>query len=150
MALYVKFAIKQRPKTINEFLLLFYTQDTFYNQAHAEYTYYDKSCKKVHCTKIRRSFDDLLELVKTYYPSTTPKILISKLLKLKIPDYPTIYLTSCNEMKKLRISYYKKGLYTKSYESIIITNKYNSKYSWGELLSKININSQKEFDEYIK
>ena len=38
-------------------------------------TYSDKGCAYEQCGRGRhRSFDDLLELAKTYYPKTTPKL----------------------------------------------------------------------------
>ena len=146
MAIYVNF---KKPRTINEFLLTFYTQREGSSQAYAAITYTNKECTYVQCDKIRRSFDDLLEIVQTYYPSTTPELLISRLLKLKIPNYNSIYLINCEGMRKLRISYYNGG-FKSTYSKAILVSKYDSKYSWKELLNMIGITNDEQYENYIK
>lgn len=147
MAIYVKF---KKPRTINEFLILFYTRREGSGQAYAAYTYYDKNCHREQCNKIRRSFDDLLELVQTYYPSTTPKILISRLLKLKLNNYKYICLTNCSGMSKIRISYFIYADYASNYNKAVSIDKLKSKYSWKDLLDKIGITNEKQYQDYIK
>jgi hypothetical protein len=150
MAIYVKFAEEQKPRSINDFLIKFYTQRPSFEQVYAAFTYNDKECTLIQCDKIRRSFDDLLELVKTYYPSTTEKILISKLLKLKIDGYHSIFLTNCSGMYRVRISYFTTKTNQRSFQSIIGVNQYNSKNSWKELLEMIGITTEEQYLEYIK
>jgi hypothetical protein len=147
MAIYVNF---KKPRTINEFLLMFYTQrNNNTHQSTAAITYFNNKCTIVQCDKIRRSFDDLLELVQTYYPSTTPKILIGKLLKLKIPEYNSIMLTNCGGMKRIRISYFAHSSYKTNYDNAIGINKLDSKYSWKDLLDMIGIMNEQQYENYI-
>lgn len=151
MSIYVKFAEEKKPKTINEFLIKFYTnRNIIMGQASADITYSDKKCFITQCDRTRRSFDDLLELTKTYYTSITPKTLMSKLLKLKPHKNSIIYLTNCSGMMKTRISFYIYGYEVRSYENIIIESKYNSKYSWKELFDMLNIKNNEQLKKYIK
>ncbi len=47
-------------------------------------TYYDKNCNQIQCGPGKnRSFDDILALCKTYFPSATPKKVFLNLLKIK-------------------------------------------------------------------
>lgn len=151
MAIYVKFAEEKKPKSIKEFLLIFYTTKyrNQFQQVYAVETFNDKDCVDLQSNHIRRSFDDMLELVKTYYPSTTPKILMHNLLRLEIP-YHHIYLTNCNDMRRIRISFYKNsyGFYA-NYESICNVTQMGSKYSWEHLLNMLNINNNTDLNNYI-
>jgi len=142
MAIYVKFAEEKKPKSIKEFLTKFYTNRTCSHngQAISDVTYFNKNCNIVQSSHIRRSFDDLLELIQTYYPSTTPKILMSNLLKLKLNKYSYIMLTNCSGMKRIRISYFSGyNRHGTDYKEAIKVDKLTSKYSWEDLLHMLNI-----------
>lgn len=153
MALYVKFAEEKKPRTIREFLIKYYTNpvDTskYASQTHAHSTYKDKRCTQLHSRHMRRSFDDLHEIVQTYFPRATPKMVFKRLLKLKHPLYTNLILTNCDGMMRIRISLYKDGNNSPStYYSAVNTAKYNSKYSWKDLFEMVGITNQDEFERY--
>lgn len=152
MAIYIKF---KRPRTVKEFLNMFYQKDRYdSHKLVASETYKDKECTILQCDKNRiRSYDDLYELVKTYYPSYNRKKLTLLLVKSDFNNNIIGgYFGSCADMLKIRyIPIIRKGSYSEvlmdNYFEICETSKYRSKYSWKELFSKVGINSQKDFNK---
>ncbi len=147
MALYVKF---KKPRTIKEFLIEFY-KNTDYGCGTAGVTYFDVECTKIHCSKSYRSFDDLLELVQTYYPSTTPKRMIYHLITLKILNPKTNrmfvpHLGVCAGMGRIRYIPYPDW----NCSSYLTKQMGQSKYTWKELLSLLNIKDIRELKEFVK
>lgn len=147
MALYVKF---KKPRTIKEFLIQFYSKDAYGGSYKiADNTYKDVECKQLHCDKAVRSFDDLFELIQTYYPSTTPQILIKHLLTVKIKKSAggilKPYLDYCNGMRIIRYFPY---MFQTS-QSSLDQKMDNSKYTWSELLSLIGIKNLNEYKEFV-
>lgn len=151
MKLYVKFAEEKKPKTVLEFLQLFYSRkvDVFYAFGH--YTYYDKECKKIQDTHNWRSFDDLLDLVQTYYPSIKPVKLMHYLLILKIQLLNGVlskpHLGTCDGMRKIRYIPYKHIIENNSSLSRPMPE---SKYTWSELLAPLGILNREDILTYIK
>ena len=152
MAIYVNF---ERPRTVKEFLNTFYQEDVYdsYKLVASE-TYKDKECTILQCNRNRiRSYDDLYELVKTYYPSYTRKKLTLLLIKSNFNNKIIGgYFGSCRDMNKIRyIPIIKYGVYNpefkNKYSLICNTMKLKSKYGWKELFSKVGINSQEDFDK---
>lgn len=147
MALYVKFAIDKRPRTVRDFIRKFYTGyvTLYYAKGHA--TFYDAGCVNVHCHRDYRSFDDLLELVQTYYPSIKPVKLMHYLLTTKIPltkdsnSYPN--LGTCSGMGKIRFIPYNSPAF-----SDIDRVMPNSKFTWRQLITPLGIKDEKDFKEY--
>lgn len=151
MYLYVKFAQEKKPRTVREFLKKFYhLSDGWCLKGYT--TYSDSECKRSQSSHSYRSFDDLLILVKTYYPSITDKKLIHYLLttdfKLSenIKAYP--HLGVCSGMGKIRFIPYKE--LNVSYDLDIRKRMLNSKNTWNELLKLIGIKNEYQFKEYIK
>lgn len=154
---------KERPKTIIKFIKLFLFTNNNYN---AKATFTNKECNIKHCVRGKmRSYDDIFILTKTYYPSITHKKLMEILLcigiteKYYIYDYVKsgnvlkerirrIYMSNCSTMRRIRITYNQDITYI-DYNSIKMINKYNSKYSWIQLLNKLGITSQKELINYM-
>jgi len=162
--LYVNF---ERQGSINEFLLKFFSLDNKQQVgSHAQPTYSDSSCLREHCGAGRmRSFDDMLRLVKTYYPSTTDKILMDKLLKLtlnrELPDQyknnkfytdnkikTMVQLASCSTMQKIRLIYNSAAI--NSSNNPFTVKKYKSKKSWEELLKPLGISNHIEYKQYLE
>ncbi len=151
MALYVKF---EKPRTIKEFLIKFYTSKNYdYSDSSlaASNTYDDPECKILQCERHARSFDELLEIVKTYYPSTTPKILVYHLLTVVYHNrkgnlmYP--YLGTCSGMNRIKyVPYYDKTAVTSAYFTAKMRE---SKYTWGELLKLHNIKTLADLRKFI-
>lgn len=143
MALYIKELIdKNKPRSISKFIDLYYVKGPqapatkgYYLKSSA--TYFDKKCNELQCSIGRmRSFDDLYDLVKTYYPKVTVKrlfhILITKVYKFdtytisygttadlykmnKVGNTYKIHsLSNCSTMRRIRLTY--------SNTSLTITN----------------------------
>lgn len=149
MAIYVKFAEKKRPKSVLKFLEQFYSDRTRTDYVIGCITYSNKECTFIQNTKHWRSFDDLLELVQTYYPSIKPVKLMHYLLVLKIPlannKLSKPHLGTCGGMNKIRYIPY----YVNNYNEIN-TKMIHSKYTWKQLLEPLGIFNQEQFEEYIK
>src|SRR5690606_10676455 len=96
----------------------------------------------------RRSFDDLLEVVQTYYKTATAKKLFHELLlvdiKNKKGEQLYFYPTNCSGIKRITMLFYTGPV---SYK-LPTSNKYDSKYSWIELFEMLNIKSIVEMYEY--
>lgn len=91
MKLYVNVEKHPREKIVS-FLKRCYDEGQYsYNYTFCE-TYYDVYCTKLQCYKKRRSFDELLTVVKTYYPHASKKHIASQIKKLTKP------LSICNKM----------------------------------------------------
>lgn len=173
MALYIKELVgKERPESIIKFLELFlFTKKVEgtnkFIESFAKATYKNKACEgNSHCPRGRmRSFDDILELTKTYYPSITPKKLFHIILttswksqyltydwlteRRKVTDiiiYPQY--GNCGTMRRIRLVY-GHGKHN-AYNSICNIGKYGSKYSWKDLYLMLKINSQAELNAYIE
>ena len=151
MAIYVKFAEKKKPMTVLKFLKLFYSRNINSYYASGHYTYYDKECKNLQDSHNWRSFDDLLELIQTYYPSIKPVKLMHYLLVLRLNlangSLSKPHLGVCGEMGKIRYIPYA----TINYYQVEINLKMpESKYTWSELLIPLGITNREEFLEYTK
>lgn len=104
------------------------------------------------CSKDKyRSFDDVLELSKYYFPEATVGEVFTELLLIdsktsdKVDDNTVvgISLTRCSTIKRgviHNVNYRIKSAYM-----VIEDICYDSKYTWKKLLSKININSYEDF-----
>lgn len=151
MKIYVNF---EKPRTAKEFLKKFYySENGPFLKANA--TYKDENCKFLQCPKNRmRSFDDLLVLIKTYYPSYNAKKLMHLLLTIDYGYEKNFmpYFANCAEIQKIRYLPYvkinigKAGLL--SYDVTIQQKQYGSKYSWKDLFTMLNINNNEDLDKY--
>lgn len=150
MALYVRFAQQERPRTVREFLRKYYNNQVDPYLAKGHDTYFDPECRRVHCTRMYRSFDDLLDLVNTYYPSIKPLKLMHYLLTTKIPlrgenKFAKPHLGTCNGMGRIRFIPYNQSNYDH-----IDHRMPNSRFTWKELLEPLGITNKDEFEAYIK
>ncbi len=145
--IYVNFEI---PAIIREFLLKFFSHGIFRG---AVETFNDKECTIQQCRANKyRSFDDMFDVIKTYFPNTTEKEFLNELITLSITTghkapqilYPQLY--ACSTMRRIRITYVTAQQYSLPFQS----PKYDSKYSWKELLTMLNINNATGFREYIE
>jgi hypothetical protein len=150
MELYVQFAQEELPRTVASFIKKYYTKRVDPYIAIGHNTFFDPECTKLHCSKSYRSFDDLYDLVKTYYPDTTKKEMIHHLITVNIPtqngrSFPN--LGTCNTMNRIRfIPYQKMNDRPEHLEMKML----HSENTWMELLGLIGIKSEKELQEYIK
>lgn len=150
MAIYVKFAKKKKPRTVLEFLDKFYNKAVYSNTyLRASVTFFDKECKKVQCDRVSRSFDDLLIMINTYYPSIKPLKLMHYLLIFR-KNLPTgiqvkPYLGFCGGMQRIKYLPYQQT----NYPNDIDRKMSKSKYTWEELLKPLGIKNRKDFEDYI-
>lgn len=151
MKIYVKFEI---PNTVKEFIEKLFTCTKGSSYCCLE-TYKDEKCTDIQCAAGKyRSFDDILVTVQTYFPECTPKELLHVLLLHKISiNRPngntrtyTPMLAACSTMRRIRIYY---DLYPPVYY-LSDVEKYNSIYSWQELLSMLGLTTKQEIIDYIK
>lgn len=142
--LYVKF---NRPRTAREFIKI------FFNGGRAKATYKNPGGNITHCESgRRRSIDDMIILLKTYYPSlSTSKIFeylisteikgsgifISNFYKLELRYCPTIKrpVFYCKNVKIPRIKYFNN------------IRGENSKYTWRMLIDNLG---RSKFEELYK
>lgn len=149
MAIYIK--LKSKPKTVRELLKsLFSYVNT--NLVTNVTTYKDRKCKQIQCDSNKlRSFDDVLEVVNTYFPTVSYKTVFKILLTLKIPNSEKIFnlhMGHCQGIERIRLAYYV-GNYP-DYNNAKSQPKYESKYSWKELLNEIGIDSEDKLIDFIK
>ncbi len=145
MNIYVKFEI---PKTIKEFLILFFSNQNR-DQLGAVETYLDKEYFHIQCYANKwRSFDDLLDIVNTYYHKVSPRLLMKLILTTEL-THPLLNtylrLENCSGMKRVRIIYY----YQAQSKDPFDIGKFESKWSWKELLNMLGINNKKELELYV-
>ncbi len=83
MAIYLKI---DKPNTIQELLLQLFSCYGYYNTG-AE-TYFDEACTQIQCESNKwRSFDDIFEIVNTYFPNTEEKEIMHELLILPLLNF---------------------------------------------------------------
>ena len=163
----------KKPRSIKEFLYRFFmTQANISKQncSRCLETYYDKNCTSQQCSLGRlRSYDDLFDLVKTYYPTITDKRLFRLLLTTNYRTVNKAYnsnelciiepqLYHCSSMRRIRICYtlypdkrtIENMKYLLNYNYIIQLTKYDSKYDWVQLFAILGINSNEDLKEYYE
>ena len=154
MAIYVKFAEESKPKTVREFLHKFFSSHRESYLRNIE-TYSDKECTILQCKANKyRSFDDIFELVKTYYPTVNVGTIFRILLTLKPKHNDIVYnlfMMSCDGIKKINCLYVKfKGDKVKNYNEIIHNTSYDSNYTYKELFDMIGVKNQEDLDNILK
>jgi len=114
-------------------------------------TYLNEECTFIQTVSGKfRSPDDLFEIIRTYFPDATNNEIMHELLVGDFEDYngdelfPQLY--HCTSMNRLRFMYH---CYTSNTEFSKI-NKYDSKYTWSELLNPLGIYTNKDLDEYVR
>ena len=154
MAIYVKFAEESKPKTVREFLHKFFSS---YKEQYLRNvkTYSNKECTILQCNADKyRSFDDIFELVKTYYPTVSIGTIFKILLTLKPKHNDIVYnlfMMSCKDIKKINCLYVKfQGNNVKNYKEIISNTTYDSNYKYEELFNMIGVKNQEDLDNILK
>lgn len=164
---------KSRPSSVIKFLELFLFEKNLITIRNlgAKATYKDKDCvERKQCDSRRmRSFDDILIVTKTYYPSITPKklfhILLTTIFKTKYQvynyatgkyDYQDRYyylqMSNCGTMRRIRVWYNISldFLDQTKYDHLENIEKFNSKYSWIDLTNMLDIKSNEELINYFE
>ena len=147
MAIYLKI---EKPKTISELLLkLLITENGAYNSGNA--TYSDEACTEVQCEAGKwRSFDDIFELVNTYFPNTDEKTTMLEIMALDIKTTKGYvlrpYFNFCNQINMCTMMYYSDPHIAKT---ACTKEKGIGKYAWGDLLELLGITNIEELKDYI-
>ena len=155
MAIYVKFAEESKPKTVREFLNKFFSSYKEQYLRNVE-TYSNKECTISQCKPNKyRSFDDIFELVKTYYPTVNVGTIFKILLTLKPKDSSqntyNLYMMSCGGILKINCLYVKfNNDCVKNYNYIIKHPSYNSNYTYEKLFNMIGVKNQTDLDNILK
>ena len=157
MAIYVKFAEEKKPKSIKEFLIKFfnsYSQQCIRNVP----TYHNKEYTILQCSADRyRSFDDIFELVQTYYKTAT----VGKIFKILLTLYPkngiddkkyNLYMMTCAGIKKINCLYVSGDNLNNLNNYLYITRQKNftSKYTYKQLFDMIGVKNQEDLDNILK
>jgi len=151
MKLYVNF---ENPGTLKEFLEKFFSHKNN-NEPYLRgvATYLDKECNYQQCGDGKlRSFDDVFDLVNTYFEDITPKELIHTLLLLDLErGDKKLYLHTgtCSSIQRIRMLYVPVNTISNpSRNNSYMYTKYDSKYSWGELFDMVNVNTTEDIINY--
>ncbi len=154
MSLYVNF---EPPATLKEFLYKFFSFET-YDRILSVETYFDEECNNRHCSAGKnRSFDDVYEVVLTYYPETSIVELLNTIflldIKSKSGDKRYFYASICDTINRTIMMFYSKALIYNSLqiEHYWIYKPTNSKWSWMELFQICDpiIETQEDLNIYI-
>lgn len=152
--LYVKF---KRPRSLKEFIIKYYNLEnpqnhTMYFYGPSTNTYYDKECKKIHCNRTYRSWDDLYIIFKTYYPSLSKAKCFDTLMKTCLHKGYKFQLASCSGMGKIRFI---PGINWRNYSFSKIcldhlnTKMSNSENTWQELFNLLKLDTDEKILEYL-
>lgn len=148
MAIYLKI---EKPKTIEELLLQLFTFKGHYHTGTT--TYLDEACTQIQCEENKwRSFDDVYELVNTYFPNTDEKEVMRQLLILPLKKdngidlYP--YFAFCNKINMCTLMVYPSS--GANNKDSLTKTKGVGKYAWGDLLEMFDITNTKELQNYIE
>ena len=101
-----------------------------------------------------RSFDDILLICKTYFPSVKVETVFKKLLLLNntkssvLNDSLKQRFGYCGDIRRIRYISNYSNLLENFYGDAITRNQGESKYSWKDLFKMININNVEELKEF--
>lgn len=140
MKIYLK--LEKPPETIKELLSALYGNTGI---SASSTTYKDEKCTIVQCPSgRRRSYNDIEDLVDTYFPNTTRETLLHELITFNVIDNSNrklyFYPHSCGTIQRLTV------LYNASPPTSITYKMGN--YDWEKLLNLLNINNAVELNAY--
>lgn len=143
MNIYLKKFKDKDPESIHELLVALFSYAESQDRLTSCTTYKDKACTTVQtpCNRFR-SFDEVEMIVQTYFPEVTdPSVVMKELLGLNLYNGGTkLYFSMglCSTINRIRILYYIHKT------PLINKDKYLSKYSWVDLMERLNL---KNIDE---
>lgn len=141
--------LDKQPDTIKELLLNLFAYGIYCGMT-AVCTYSDEECTIVQCNEGKlRSFDDIFDIVNTYFENTNEEVVMFELLTLdfNLPNPLYIMLSHCAGIKRIRL-HYGTGKVCGGYDVFGIKT-YDSKWSWDYLLGKLNINNKEELEKFV-
>jgi hypothetical protein len=155
MAIYVNF---NKPRTIKQFIKKFYKLNDYpinpvntaiFNRTGCVQTFRDEGCTIIQCPPDKlRSFDSFLEIVQTYYPSCTPKILFLRLIQVhNNSERYMMNLVFCAKVNKITFCWYtsqnasgkKNNITRDSVHLMYLSIRGEGNYTWKELFNLVNL-----------
>lgn len=138
--------LDKKPKNVAEVLQLFW--GTFGSIE----TFHDKECTKQQCRANKgRSFDDLYYCCKTYFPNVTVKKVFHEVVIYNFRG-KVFGFQNCSSIRKIKLNPYTHQQLINSWGNIYNhdcnVKEYDSIYSWKELHSMLNINSNEDLTNY--
>lgn len=151
--IYIKSDIKV--KNVNDLLYKLLIKENGSNSSNLKTFYRYEGSEYEQCSENRyRSFDDILTICQTYFPSTKIETVFKKLLLLNntknnvLNDRLRQRFSYCGDIKRIRyIGNYPSSLYG-FYSDAMSRSQGESKYSWKDLFKMININNVEELKEF--
>jgi hypothetical protein len=144
MALYVKI---KKQETIKQFLTLFFSSTFRKGYLTSLSSYTDSGFLELQCEEGRyRSFDDVFEIITTYYPGTTVVELMNELIDLKPRCIETgvlkdLYTMFCGNISKSVM------LYHNHTSNDVSAQKGDSEYSWFTLFKMVKEKNSKKIND---
>lgn len=147
--LYIK--TKTKPTSIEELYKTWFSYETEPGQQlRGRATYYDEKCTDEQCESNKvRSFEDISEVITTYFPYATNDDVIHVILTCELltkDKHLLPYFTTCSSIERINILYYHE---LNREATTFDGTKYESEYSWKELLATKNIKTNKDIIKYI-
>lgn len=144
MKLYIDLDNKQRARTIKAFLMQCKRKDGFFKP-----TFYDKDFRKQQCHAGRRSFEDIVCLVKTYFPKATESSIAKALLLSGGKTYKCYpYFLFCGGILKPVV--YFPPVYKYTPLPVNHFSKMNASYKWFPIFKEFEIKSSENLTEFRK
>jgi len=148
MAIYLKI---EKPNSVEELLLKLFLSELNSTYNTGSNTYTDIECTQIQCEAGKwRSFDDIYEIVNTYFPNTDEKTVIHEILVLPMKTtkgkelFP--YFNYCNKINMCTMMFY----YTyHACETTFSTKTGEGKYAWGTLFELLGITNAEQLKDYI-
>jgi hypothetical protein len=144
MALYVKI---EKQETIKQFLTLLFSSTFRRGYLTSLSSYTDSDFLELQCEEGKyRSFDEVFEIITTYYPETTVVELMNELINLKPKCIKTgvsknLYTMFCGDISRSVM------LYNNYASTEVSTEKGNSKYSWFTLFKMVKEKNSKKIND---
>lgn len=140
----------EKPETISELLIaLFQHSEGHYYVGTT--TYSDEKCEVIQCENGKwRSFDDVYEIINTYFPGTDEKEIMHQILTTDFKRRITLYypyFVFCSKIQKSTMILYP-HIYSNSTQ--FTYKKVDSKYCWGELFELLGIRTNDDKNNYIE
>lgn len=148
--LYIK--LDKKPKTLKELMIQFFSHKGVFGDRRGVATFNDPECQEQHTPVGKyRSFDDVLEVAKTYFPTTTKKKLMKVLIDLRFSEVSTsgepldlrLWIANCDGIERPTMVYNNGG---GTYRVINDDKMKKSKYKWSKLLALVG----KDYTNFLK
>ena len=148
MKIYLK--LKTPPKTIAELLTKLFSFHSNFNEFFSVDTFYDENCKIKQCSAGRyRSIDDVILIVKTYFPNESETTIFNEIFNLIIIDenYNIFvpYLVDCHDIQKPTLCFYNGAIIHTKGEQLA-----NSKYNWKDIWELIGFKDREDVLNHFK